>query len=95
MQLAIMSGSLDNTKIQLNDVVKQAETTIHTEVQQVRDNIDEYIIISNKQFAAENDFVKYQLAGTFTLIGNTNTNTHTNTHTNILYKYLYSYSYSY
>ena len=32
----------------------------------MRENIDEYIAISNKQFAAENDFVKYQLAGTTT-----------------------------
>ena len=31
-QLAIMTVSLDTTKIQLNDVVKQAESTIHSEV---------------------------------------------------------------
>lgn len=34
----------------------------------VQDSIEQYVLITNKQFAAENDFVKYQVAGTFTLL---------------------------
>lgn len=47
----------------LNNVVNIAQDTIHFEVKDIKDNIDQYVAVTNKQFAAENDFVKYQLAG--------------------------------
>jgi hypothetical protein len=52
----------------MNDM-NEYSTIDRNEVQGVRDNIAEYVAFSNQQFAAENDFVKYQLAGTFTLLG--------------------------
>ena len=67
-QLSAMDVSLDQTKRELNAAVSDAQEAIHAEVQGVKDNINQYVIITNKQFAAENDFVKYQLAGTFTLL---------------------------
>ena len=48
----------------LSEQVASAEDTIHLEVDVVQRNIDQYVAFANKKFAAENDFVKYQLAGT-------------------------------
>ena len=62
-QLAMMNTALAQTKQELNDVVAEAKETINTEVQGVKENIEMYVATTNKQFAAENDFVKYQLAG--------------------------------
>ena len=45
--------------------VSQAQATIHEEVSSVRMNIAQYVTITNQQFASENDFVKYQLAGVY------------------------------
>ena len=69
VQLASMSTSVKKTIDDLEFTVQDAQDTIKDEIKIVRENIDEYVAITNKQFAAENDFVKYQLAGTFTLIG--------------------------
>lgn len=49
----------------LGDKVRAAEDTIHNEVEAVQKNIEQYVAVTDKQFAAENDFVKYQLAGIF------------------------------
>lgn len=67
-QLLLMQQILMKTQSDLSAAVTGAQDSIHTEVETVKKNIDQYIIITNKQFAAENDFVKYQLAGTFTLL---------------------------
>ena len=64
-----MDRALFKTKEYLNVSVKQAQFQIQNDVRSVKDNIEQYVAITNKQFAAENDFVKYQLAGTFTLLG--------------------------
>lgn len=48
----------------LEDSVSKAQDLIQDEVSVVKNNIDQYVAVTNKQFAAENDFVKYQLAGT-------------------------------
>lgn len=69
LQLASMTDTLDVTVEHINELVQHAQETIHQEVAGVKANIDEYVAVTNKQFAAENDFVKYQLAGTFTLLG--------------------------
>ena len=68
-QLALMSRTLEVTVSNINEAVDAAEDTIHKEVQVVQENIEQYVAVTNKQFAAEDDFVKYQLAGTFTLLG--------------------------
>lgn len=48
---------------QINRVMNEASTTIHDEVETVKQSVEEYVTITNEQFAKENDFVKYQLAG--------------------------------
>lgn len=58
-----MSDRVHKIVTKLGDNVKAAEDTIHQEVQGVQTKIEQYVIVTNKQFAAENDFVKYQLAG--------------------------------
>ncbi len=69
LQLSLMSESISETTVKLNNDVQQAQDIIQREVSGVREDIRKYIVTTNKQFDAENDFVKYQLAGTFTLIG--------------------------
>jgi len=69
LQLASMSHVLEETVSELNTAVDMAQQTIHEEVKVVQDSIEQYVAVTNKQFAAEDDFVKYQLAGTFTLLG--------------------------
>lgn len=59
-----MSTKVHKIVSKLGDNVKTAEDTIHDEVRDVQAKIEQYVIVTNKQFAAENDFVKYQLAGT-------------------------------
>lgn len=68
-QLAVMSRNLESTVEGVRTTVDSAQATIHNEVKMVQDNIEQYVAITNKQFAAEDDFVKYQLAGTFTMLG--------------------------
>ena len=43
--------------------MEEASATIHDEVETVKESVEEYVTITNEQFAKENDFVKYQLAG--------------------------------
>lgn len=62
-QLSYMDQTLVHTRNELSTAVDEARAAIDREVQSVRDNIDQYVSVTNKQFAAENDFVKYQLAG--------------------------------
>lgn len=64
-----MSLALNDTVSNLNIAVAVAQATIHDEVLVVKDKIEEYVLATNVKFAAENDFVKYQLAGFFTLLG--------------------------
>ena len=68
-QLGLMKRNLETTASELSDAVDGAQATIHSEVKLVQDNIEQYVAITNSHFAAEDDFVKYQLAGTFTLLG--------------------------
>jgi hypothetical protein len=60
-----------NVTDQLVDLSKQvntAQTTINEDVSRVKENIAQYILFTNQQFAAENAFVTYELAGLFTLL---------------------------
>lgn len=62
-QLDGMSVRLSTTVQELSQSVQRAQDTIHEEVNVVQANIEQYVAITNKQFAAENDFVRYQIAG--------------------------------
>lgn len=62
-KLAAMNTVLSKTASDLSQTVEAAQRTIHSEVETVRDSIQQYVVVTNQQFAAENDFVKYQLAG--------------------------------
>lgn len=68
-KLNIMAITLEETESNLNAVVKSAQDIINAEVSNVKQDIHQYVEATDKQFARENDFVKYQLAGTFTLLG--------------------------
>ena len=58
VQLATMSTSVQSTINDLEFTVQDAQNTIKDEIKIVRENIDEHVAITNKQFAAVNDFVK-------------------------------------
>jgi hypothetical protein len=64
-EIALMTNTVHTIVLNLGDKVRDAEVTIHEEVEAVRQNIAQYVAVTDKQFAAENDFVKYQLAGTY------------------------------
>lgn len=68
LQLFNTSAALNATLETVNSVVRDAKLNIHSQVKDIQSKINAYVAFSNKQFAAENDFVKYQLAGTFTLL---------------------------
>jgi hypothetical protein len=60
-----MNYQLGLTVNELNSAVETAQATIHEEVENVRETIQNYVLATNDKFAAENDFVKYQLAGAY------------------------------
>lgn len=62
-QLGDMSSHVRSELVTLTDIVDAAKAKIHAEVATVQDDIAQYVAVTNKKFAAENDFVKYQLAG--------------------------------
>ena len=64
-QMVTMSVTLNTTLSSVTSIVDKAKDNIQNQVADVQSNINAYVAFSNKQFAAENDFVKYQLAGMF------------------------------
>ena len=64
LSLSLMSGTLRATSADLNAQVETAKITIHQEVEAVQASIEEYVAFTDRKFASENDFVRYQLAGT-------------------------------
>jgi hypothetical protein len=62
-QMTDMKTAVTVVMAEVVESVQTAQEDIQSEVKEVRDNIAQYVLITNKQFAAENDFVKYQLAG--------------------------------
>ena len=62
-------GSYMNKSISaVNSLVGDAKRKIKAEVNDVYASLDQYITSTTAQFAAENDFVKYQLAGSFSVL---------------------------
>jgi len=67
-KLKAMQDLLANTLLRINSDISVAEGKINKDVELLQANVDAYVEVTNKQFAQEDDFVKYQLAGTFTLL---------------------------
>jgi hypothetical protein len=67
-QMTEMSASVTSALSSVRFMVDAAKADINEEVTAVHESMDQYIIFSNNQFAAENDFVKYQLAGKSSLL---------------------------
>jgi len=59
---------LGQTTASLNNAVATAEATIKLQVLEVKQSMTQYVLDTNQKFKNENDFLKYQLAGTFTLL---------------------------
>lgn len=59
---------LKDTIVLLNQTVKVAENEIEAEVDKVKADVEQYVRTTQDQFSTENDFMVYQLAGTFTLL---------------------------
>jgi hypothetical protein len=69
-----MSTSVQSTINDLEFTVQDAQNTIKDEIKIVRENIDEYVAITNKQFAAEKDKETDEIIPGYTR--KTETNTH-------------------
>jgi len=63
-----IDAQLQDTIVLLNQTVKVAEDEIHKEVDKVKADVEQYVRTTQDQFSTENDFMVYQLAGTFTLL---------------------------
>ena len=64
-----VNTKLESTVKKIDETVSTAQSEIAAEVVEVRKRVDEYKDSTQDQFALENNFMLYQLAGTFTLIG--------------------------
>jgi hypothetical protein len=62
-RMTAMGRQLDQSILDLHQSVDKAKADISSEVQEVHDSMNQYISFTNNKFAAENAFVKYQLAG--------------------------------
>jgi len=59
---------LNATITKLDTTVKLAQDEIQMEVDKVKHDVNDYVIQTQDQFSAENSFMIFQLAGTFTLL---------------------------
>jgi len=59
---------LDKTMTELDQTVKDAEAEIREQVDSVKKNFEQYVIQTEDRFSLENDFMVYQVAGTFTVL---------------------------
>ena len=62
-QVFNISSQFNSVVSGLQGAVLEARDVINEQVRAVKNDISQYVDITNKKFAAENDFVKYQLAG--------------------------------
>lgn len=63
-----IDAQLADTLVLLNQTVKIAEDEIEQDVAKVKADVEQYVRTTQDQFSTENDFMVYQLAGTFTLL---------------------------
>jgi len=59
---------MNRTVSELDQTVTMAEAQINAEVKLVKGDVAQYVRTTKDQFSTENDFMKFQLAGTFTLL---------------------------
>jgi hypothetical protein len=64
----VVNSRLDTAVVDLDQAVTDAEQKIKDQVAEVRDDMAIYISVTNQQLSAESDFIKYEIAGTFTLL---------------------------
>jgi len=67
MELGV-AAQMNATVSRLDQTVAMAEDQIHQEVTLVQSDVAKYVDQTQDQFSTENDFMKFQLAGTFTLL---------------------------
>ncbi|KAL3912763.1 MAG: hypothetical protein SGILL_006757 [Bacillariaceae sp.] len=65
---ADVDKELNSTMITLDETVHKAEKEIHQQVDEVKTDFEQYVVHTEDQFSMENNFMVYQLAGTFTLL---------------------------
>jgi len=63
LQVSNISSHFNSVVGGLEGAVLEARQIINDQVRVVKNDISQYVDITNRKFAAENDFVKYQLAG--------------------------------
>lgn len=59
---------LETTVTKLDKTVSEAQAEIQSEVNIVKEDVEQYVRTTQDQFSMENSFMVYQLAGTFTLL---------------------------
>lgn len=64
----IIYDRLESTTADLDIAVAEAKEAINEQVKEVREDMAVYISVTNEHLSAESDFIKYQIAGTFTLL---------------------------
>ena len=67
--LSDVNTQLSDTKSQLENAINNAKQIINDEVDKVKNDMDVYISNTNQRLTTESNFIKYQVAGTFTLLG--------------------------
>jgi len=63
-----VQAELDSTMVELASTVEAAEKEINQQVDEVKVNFEQYAAKTEHQFSMENNFMKYQVAGTFTVL---------------------------
>ena len=64
-----VESELNAAIAKLDDTVTTAQNQITAQVEMVKNDVNNYVVYTNNQFSQENNFLIYQLAGTFTLLG--------------------------
>lgn len=63
-----VNEQLNSTMIELNRTVEAAQAEIQDQVDTVTKNFDQYVVQTEHRFNIENDFMRYQIAGTITIL---------------------------
>ena len=65
---AEVNKQLESTMVELDKTVKAAQTEIQGQVDTVTKNFDQYVIQTEHRFSIESDYMRYQIAGTITIL---------------------------
>lgn len=66
---AAQTSELNSKYAEITSIVSSAKQQIDSQVAEVKTSVDQYKSDTQQQFSMENNFMIYQLAGTFSLIG--------------------------